>query len=294
MSEKPTLVIGDVHGHLDRLEALLKQEGIIDRCECDGEHDCQICDGDGITRVNYDVEVVLLGDVGHFGHDGSPTGDFLTWRAADRWADVILWGNHDRAVVDPSHQFNGYLSPAKETEHLMLTLVHEKRLKLAHASHGFLLTHAGLHFVWERQAVDIVRKDDPYDVATWFNVNDESWFSNQVTAFDEIALKYRDAVGPVRGRGGNAGGILWRDISEKLYTWEPDHPERFRQIFGHSADYKEHQVRYVGRSTYTRKLDPRDENPSYCIDVGGKGDKPGDKTLAGIWLPDERIVQVQL
>jgi hypothetical protein len=58
MSEKPTLVIGDVHGHLDRLTALLEQEEVIARN-----------DSDGYDRVNHDVRVVQVGDLGHFGAD---------------------------------------------------------------------------------------------------------------------------------------------------------------------------------------------------------------------------------
>jgi hypothetical protein len=74
----PVLAIGDIHGHLDRFEALLKQEGLLDRCDgCSGfgtslgldeiEQECNKCDGDGWARTDKPATVVLLGDVGHFG-----------------------------------------------------------------------------------------------------------------------------------------------------------------------------------------------------------------------------------
>src|SRR5271165_5087096 len=110
---KKTLAIGDVHGHLDRLETLLLQEGIID------------VDG---TRINDDVEVVQLGDLGHFGSQTKGE-DKLTWETAPSWLDVILWGNHDRAVIERKHVFGGYATPYPETEDVMKAQVEFGKLK---------------------------------------------------------------------------------------------------------------------------------------------------------------------
>lgn len=307
---RPALVIGDLHGHLDRFEALLKQEGLLDVCDwCDGsgERDaeqiklmgeagarqpwCPKCQGDGWARTSKPAEVILLGDVGHFGMDprpngqrvpGSATGDLLTWRAALNWADVILWGNHDRALVSNRHAFGGYLKPSLEVYQVIDDARTLGKLKLAHVSHGFLLTHAGLHRGFRDQNVPDYLKQDPQAFADWINeAEDES-----VENLDKNQIGIRDAIGNVRG-GYGSGGILWRDVSEKLYG-------PFRQVFGHSADHKYREVRYCGERGYSRLNLPEYAGQSYCIDIGGPDGFPGAACLAGIWLPEERIVRVDL
>lgn len=308
-AERPALVIGDLHGHLDRFEALLKQEGLLDRCEaCDGggqvwepcDHyeceyerkcpdmiECLNCHGDGWARTDKDADVILLGDVGHFGTQGSPTGDEMTWRAALHWADVILWGNHDRAMVDNTHAFSDFYRHPVSCVHMMRSAMAEGKLKLAHVSHNFLLTHAGLHLAFRDQQVHPDIKRDMRVFADWINkVNDP----DAEGTLNQIGI--RDAISRTRGGGSNAGGILWRDIDEKLHHW--------RQVFGHSADHGKHQVKFVwegGHSRYANAIPHwawENGRFSYCIDIGGKGDKPGDNCLAGIWLPEERIVRVDL
>lgn len=315
-SERSVLVVGDVHGHLDRLEALLKQEGIIGTCShCDGlgeilgrevpnessqgsgpAHqllDCERCDGDGITRVNHDVTVVQLGDLGHFGGStGSPTGDMMTYNFARKgWVDIILWGNHDRAVFDQGHIFGGYFPPNYETQHMMKSLVAEGRYRLAYAAHGFLLTHAGLHLAFRDNDVDPKLKEDPEVFAEWVNQLSDPAYLPKFT--DENRQEIRNLMGVVNSistrRGGSSryGGILWRDISEKLYMG-------FRQVFGHSAS-RDATVQYVWEKGHTGKPEACENNKpeqgwSYCVDLGGRD----NGLLAGIWLPDERIVQVKV
>lgn len=310
-TDKPVLVIGDIHGHLDRLEALLRSQGLLGTCvNCAGSgqvpiddnhfDECIICDGFGIARSdNHQNHIVLLGDVGHFGVGESPTADALAYKMADLWTDTILWGNHDRAVVQGEHAFRGYIKPLAETIHLMRMLRHERKLKLAFAAHGFLMTHAGLHVKWRDTKTAVTfDHNDPVEIAAWMNVNDELWFDDR--DYDLALWPVRDNINGNRGGRADAGGILWRDVSEKLYTWSPNHPERFRQVFGHSADSKKHAVRYCGEQMYTRKLAIGEPFPSYCIDVGGKGDRPGDNCLAGLWLGvpgaygDEIVVRVDL
>ena len=283
---KETFIIGDVHGHLDRLEALLAKAGLLDdcpRCWEEGmQSDCPLCDGDGLIRDRHpDAEVVMVGDIGHWGRGGSPTGDLMTLKAAIKWADVLLWGNHDRALVDAVHHFSGYQAPqGPEVWHLLKMA----NFKLAHEAHGFLITHAGLGGAFQyNKGVPEEVKRDPAKFADWINeVNDP----DAEGSYSQFAT--RDAIGAYRGGLSPAGGILWRDINEKLY-----YP--FRQVFGHSADNKKHQVRYCWHNNHSRKP-PEEESSrcSYCIDVGGKGDRPGDECLAGIWLPQERIVRVDL
>jgi hypothetical protein len=290
---RETLVIGDVHGHLDRLDALLRQENLVDRCyACQAtELRCDKCWGGGWSRTDRDVEVVLLGDVGHFGEGGSPTGDLLSWEYALLWADVILWGNHDRACVDRSMVHSGYIRPSQDVFNYMAQAREAGKLKLAYEAHGFLITHAGLALQFRDQKVDQDILNDPAAFCDWINEIEEP---NAEGTLDQLAV--RDAIGRKRGGRSPVGGILWRDIEDKLYTVFP-------QVFGHSADSREHAVRYVGPSFHTRKRKDYDiwslakgwsGPPSYCIDVGGKGDRPGDECLAGIYLPSERIVRVDL
>ena len=291
--ENPTLVIGDVHGHFDRLEALLKQEGILGECSsCDGLgqipgvvldvapdgiqtwSECTSCEGDGQRRINHDVNVVQLGDLGHFGGStGSPGGDVLCYQYAPRWLDLLLWGNHDRAVIDTYHIFSGFETPGMEVKHMMHGLYAMDKLRVAHAAHGFLITHAGLHAQWKQQPGVDVDKNDPYAVAEWLNDND--WWPNGDKP-ESPATPVIDAIGYRRGGPSPYGGILWRDRNEKLY-------DGFPQVFGHSAD-KDGLVRRFSHDAF----DPTGKH--WCIDIGGKM----NARLAGIWLPSQKIVRIDL
>lgn len=291
------LVLGDIHGHYARLERLLWQEGIIGPCPgCSGLGqqpspfrdsllaECTQCDGDGIARIDFNTRVVLVGDIGHFGVSGSPTGDLLTWKAAVAWADVILWGNHDRAVFENHHHFENYLPPRPETKNVMEDAMRSGKLRLAVSYHGFLITHAGLHLAFRNQRIDPYIKEDPAAFADWIN---DITYPGSIGTPDQMAV--RDAIPRKRGGNAPAGGILWRDIDEKLY-------DKFRQIFGHSADHKEQKVRYCYQKEFTRTPALLGDNPSYCIDVGGPSEANGasDNCLAGIYLSDEQIVKVNL
>lgn len=287
-TDKPVLAIGDVHGHLNRLEALLRQGGIIGECpNCGGSGDkllerfepelmeprveewseCPTCQGDGVARLRDDCLVVQLGDLGHFGSSweygkmvpGSSMGDMLTYSFAKKWIDIVLWGNHDRAVIDKYHEFTGYIAPAPETFRIMKDLRDEGRQLLAYSAHGFLLTHAGLHSQFKHNQRPEETTSDPVACAKF--INEEC----------DLALNgITDAISTKRGGRSVYGGILWRDASESLYGG-------FRQIFGHTSKPKI-------RRYYTKA------GVSLCIDVGDKD----NGRLAGIWLPEERIVEVNL
>lgn len=301
MLEKRTFVIGDLHGHLDRFEALLRQEGLLGPCDVcghtahpgqvrkrikrrlkgrdiDGGYEyieCGLCNGLGVSRYLRDeVEVVLVGDIGHWGVDGSPTGDLMTLQAATLWADVILWGNHDRALVEDFHRFRGYMRPTPEAYHLLSMA----DMKLAHESYGYLITHAGLAYAFKFQK-DVPEEvfADPAAFVAWINE-----VADPMAEGTPSQIAVRDAIGSIRG-GSGTGGILWRDINEKLY-------DGYRQVFGHSADHKKGMVRGCNKSDHTRSLDRYGEYQSFCIDVGGKN----NGALAGIYLPDLHIARVDL
>lgn len=249
MTTKRTLVIGDCHGHLDRLEALLKQEGIVDDCP-----------DSGVVRRNHDAEVVQLGDLGHYA-DTQPR-DRSIWMAATPWLDVILWGNHDRAVIDGRHFFMGYQKPFPETVEAINAGIKSGLVQLAYEAHGFLLTHAGLHSSFKYNKAP---HGDATEIAAWLNEREgEDWQG-------EDFLAIRDAIGASRGGRSTNGGILWRDASEGLY-------KPVRQVFGHSS--KEKVRTYQAGKT----------GDSFCIDVGNQF----NGRLAAIWLPGETVVEVKL
>lgn len=273
-----TFVIGDVHGHLDRLEALLRAESILGNCPaCNGmgnlpcpdpglpDYECSKCDGYGVARIDTDTLVIQLGDLGHYGKNGSPTGDLLCWNVVcrSRWCDIVLWGNHDRAIVQNAHSFNGYLPPDPAIVHYMNVMREAGRLVLAQASHGHLLTHAGLHKAFKNQPVDPALKYDVEKFVDWLNDADRQWFETR--EMDNHARAIRDCVGAKRGGRADHGGILWRDSGEKLY-------QRWPQVFGHTKG----------------KLIRTYDNDSYCIDLGSQD----NGRLAGMWLPEREFVQI--
>jgi hypothetical protein len=242
-SAPEVLVVGDVHGHLHRLRALLELPDVARRR------------AEGAT-------VVQLGDLGHF---GATTGadDRAVWEAAEAGlVDLVLWGNHDRAVWDRRHLFNGYDPPFPETRDCINRMLIDQRLVFALEVHGWLITHAGLHaqVKFAGHAVDGVDLYDARSIAGWLN--------------SEQAHKsgLMNAISRRRGGLGAYGGILWRDVSEKLWGGVP-------QVFGHSAS-SQHVVR--GKLSHW-----------WCIDVGGQPGTLEDECLAGIFLPSQEVVKVE-
>jgi hypothetical protein len=255
MEGKPTLLIGDVHGHYDRLSFLLAEQKIIDpQTE---------------ERTNFDVEVIQLGDLGHFGGAaGSPTGDKLCYEKASNWFNKIVWGNHDAAVFNARHRFMGYVEPDPKVKRLMQDLIDEGKLVMSHSSHGYLFTHAGLHKF--------------FGTYFPFHAKDPKVFSNWVNQTHESNPKgpncgIWDAIGGRRGGRNDAGGILWRDASEKLY-------DGFPQVFGHSRGDK---IRKYGTG---KEWPGKGYHWSYCVDLGTKQ----NGRLGGIWLPDEQQAEVKV
>jgi hypothetical protein len=245
-----TFVIGDVHGHLDWLTALLQQEGLLSK------------DGD---RLRPEVEVVQLGDFGHWGY-ATEGEDAVMVGIAPPWLDVMLWGNHDRALAEEiRHSFGGYRRPENPAViHQVLALRASGKLKLAHTAHGYLFTHAGLH---PSLLTEPGAPKDPTaeECAAWLNQLESS--PDREPARDNISHE--------RGGPSFFGGILWRDAKEALAF-------NFPQVFGHTAHPP--KVR-------TYRAAGKDQPYSYCIDIGDKGDH-GE--LAGLWLPSETIAEVSV
>lgn len=232
-----SFIIGDVHGKARRLQVLLEKSRARER----------------------GAEIVQLGDLGHFGEE-TLNGDYDCWNAAfEGQIDKVIWGNHDRATVDRRHMFNGYAPGSPVMHRFINPMERNGRLVMAYASHGWLVTHAGLHIQFdgfvERNDFDVVK------IAEWLN---------DPKRLDDGVI---NAVGRTRGGPFPYGGILWRDISEPLATG-------IKQIFGHSAS-REHEIR-------------GEQDSWWCIDIGGKpsATDPGADALAGIFLPSQEIVRV--
>jgi len=171
--------IGDVHGHVDRLEKLLAKAG-----------------------VTKDDTVVQLGDLGNFGRDA--TQDYECYALARDNKFIVLWGNHDRAVVSNASWFRGYTEPNVRLHDLMF----EVAPRWFHKEHGVLFTHAGLHPAYVKY-----HPSDEYPVFSGEPVN-------------ENASIFTD-IGPYRGGMARQGGILWRDAREPLWNG-------IVQVFGHT------------------------------------------------------------
>ncbi len=226
MKQPRTFVIGDVHGHIDRLKALVARAGVAD-----------------------DEQIVQLGDLGHYDAE-SRERDLATWTwVKDRSNFRVLWGNHDAAVFSPLHRFRGYADPLPGTVALMKNV----GLWFGAERHGFLLTHSGLATEW----MDTLDRETAYGL--WFALENKCYlpWSTFVPERDSVSF-YRGGMVP-------HGGILWRDEREALAP--------VLQVFGHS-----------------RGTDIRLRSTGMCIDIAGKAEE--DDSLAGIWLPDMKVVAV--
>lgn len=205
MSEQTTFVIGDTHGHIDRLEALFHK-----------------------ANLSKDVRVIHVGDVGHYGIRDYPKGDLDCWEFVHKNNIEVIWGNHDIAIFLDRHRFLGQGIPREETIKLIGTMFLENRLNFAASANGYLITHAGLHpNYFTNVELEMLLEDVSL-------INGEkvkiSPGSDEMEKWIETSTGRYSCIHDISGhRGGNQrqGGILWRDHDEKL----ADIP----QIFGHSS-----------------------------------------------------------
>lgn len=270
MAERPTLVIGDVHGHVDRLQTLLEREGIVE----DGK------------RVNHDVRVVQVGDLGNFGTDFTADEDCYR-EALDGWIDTVLWGNHDRAVFDNQHIFAGYRAPIGPVKTYMAELQRDGRYKFADHAHGYLLTHAGVARYFDAFLPSEADLQTVCDVLNNPPASGAQFSFSGPREEPHPLWSVVNAIGSTRGGWSRYGGILWRDISEPLSS-------KFNQVFGHSAQ-RDGEVKHLVKEPekdetgFRPKIGTTDMD-AWCIDIGGKY----ENRLAGIWLPEMRVVKIDL
>lgn len=191
-----TFVVGDVHGHHDRLRALLFKAGAMTADE----------------RLEPGVEVVQLGDLGNFSLD-TLHDDIETYTLARKLGITMLWGNHDRAAADPLHHaFRGFTTPPNRLYALLLAM----QPKLALARNGYLLTHAGMSPVWARGWDEPMTADEV--VARIYTTHGE---------YGQTMGGLIDQIGRRRGGVFSEGGLLWRDDDEPLWMGVP-------QVYGHT------------------------------------------------------------
>lgn len=220
-TSKPTFVIGDVHGHVDRLQALLVKAGFM-------AWEDNLAPDLVPTDLTNTARCIQLGDLGHYGME-TKLRDRLVWQFAveNPWLRVLV-GNHDMAVFNEGrHSFRGYTPPDPRTVRLM----HEKAPGFADAAHGYLLTHAGLHPSYvplSAEAAKVGLVDRAKFMAALINLTCEGASFN---------VPVRDDISSFRGGPMAQGGILWRDFREDL----SDIP----QVFGHT---RAHNVRQIGSS----------------------------------------------
>lgn len=209
--ENPAFIIGDVHGHYEPLRALLIKAGLMSSKD---------------ERLDPSVTIIQLGDLGHFGYESS-TSDLACYKLASKLRMHVLWGNHDRANFDFRHSFSGFRKANFET----LEIIRSIHPTFALESHGYVLTHAGIHPTYESFLPPTL---SPRECAT------------KINSVRAIVTGLTDDIGPRRGGSSTNGGILWRDDSEELSS-------AFPQIYGHTRGF----IRKHGRS--------------YCIDIANRG-----------------------
>lgn len=205
-----TVIIGDLHGDLKGLLAVLEATGAID---------------DGANR-RRETRVIQLGDFIHGGsrqpiranvHD-----ELCAWAVFDL-CDVALIGNHELPHMWPEAgfpHFNGQGPISERLRHLLHKMHKAERLVPALAHDGWLLTHAGT-------------------VAGFINECDDAAAAARTLCHHFVRRLERDrpmwifdGVGYQRGGRGLHGGIFWADWSE-LIAWSESSPI-LPQIVGHT------------------------------------------------------------
>jgi hypothetical protein len=191
-----------------------------------------------LATQSYD-RVVFLGDYfdnfGDTAGDAAKTARWLRDRM-DSTEDIFLIGNHDIPYMfpdDPQFDCPGFTRPKARAIREILEEKHWRRLKLAHAEQGWLMSHAGFHPSW---------MDEPS--------------VERILERCEMAMQHakRRVVDPFFGagyeRGGNQpdGGPLWMDFDNLVPI------PKINQIVGHTPG-----------GAVREKI--RRGSKNYCLDV---------------------------
>jgi hypothetical protein len=199
------VVIGDIHGDVVGLGALLQAIRVID----------------ADRRRQDGFWVVQLGDLLHMGHR-QMVRDRDTALLADGVVDVQLVGNHElwHAYGLDAGFFHG-IDPDvyPETREALRRWIDRGQLLAACDIDGWLISHAGVHSCY---ASGLAR--DAASAAEQINER----FRRRLSSRKAVALF--DAVGYSRGGVSEHGGIFWEDF--KLLARDATNP--WRQIVGHT------------------------------------------------------------
>lgn len=202
-----TVIIGDVHGRLEKLEALLERTGCLD----------------GGERV-AGTHVIQLGDLVNLGYGVS---ELAFLERAWPWIDEHLIGNHELPAVHwspGSASFQGW--DTRDPLAAQFVADRARSYRAASAVGDWLITHAGLsQFYWglldggERSARELA------------GVINELWQSQPTEPDWHVELF--EAIGEARGGWSRHPGIMWTDIGELLDDYDAiGFP--LNQIVGHT------------------------------------------------------------
>lgn len=161
-------------------------------------------------RQRKDIPLVHAGDNGDYYH-GTALRDQKAWEMLPHFYDDMLIGNHEGAVLF-GMELGGFSFPNYICSDIINAEYSRGRLKFAVSYDGFLITHAGVHPMWEA-----ILPDDPEEAAKLINDFGRNNHNHPLIA----------NIGARRGGGDMCGGILWRDASESI-------SDKWPQIFGHS------------------------------------------------------------
>ena len=126
------LIVPDIHNHIDNAEHWLKTQQF--------------------------ERVIFLGDYfDDYGDNVTDARITALWlrQRMDTTEDVFLLGNHDAAYMfpyDPQFECPGFTRAKARGIREILRPEHWRRLQLAHAEQGWLISHAGFHPSWIEEA----------------------------------------------------------------------------------------------------------------------------------------------
>ncbi len=256
-------VIGDVHGSLDGLQAILKHAELLDR------------DGRWSGRR---AQMVQCGDVVDHGPDSQECLNLLLnlrreARRAGGCVDLLV-GNHELALAQGDYSISDMSKPEALGAQLA-KLIRMGRLQAARAYRQYLMTHAGVSTELMRYLIVELRKKSQSRITVAALARHLNQALKAAFLKDDFSHPIFH-VGPARGGSHSRGGVFWADFDFDHDT-VTRHPEVW-QIFGHTPPN--------GGAPFRVSLDARRIN----IDVGICGRYGGYRAYVKV-LPD-RIVGI--